>query len=63
MAGTVKSILVKQGEEVAAGKALVILEAMKMENQITASIGGTVKQINVAEGAAVQEGQVLVVIE
>ncbi len=63
MAGTVKSILVKQGEEVAAGKALVILEAMKMENQITASSSGTVKKVNVQEGASVQEGEVLLVIE
>lgn len=63
MAGTVKSILVKQGEEVSIGKALVVLEAMKMENQITATIAGTVKSVNVEEGASVQEGEVLLVIE
>jgi len=63
MAGTVKSILVKQGDEVTAGKPLLILEAMKMENQITASSAGTVKIVNVREGASVQEGEVLLVIE
>jgi len=63
MAGTVKSILVKQGDEVTAGKPLMILEAMKMENQITASSTGTVKNVNVREGASVQEGETLLVIE
>ena len=63
MAGTVKSILVKQGDEVSIGTQLVILEAMKMENQITAPSAGTVKKVNVQEGASVQEGEVLLVIE
>ncbi len=49
MAGAIKSILVKEGDVVKQGQALVILEAMKMENQITAPVAGTVKSINVAK--------------
>lgn len=63
MAGAVKSVLVKQGDTVRKGQPLVILEAMKMENQITAPTAGTVKSIDVAEGEQVQEGHVLIVLE
>jgi glutaconyl-CoA decarboxylase len=63
MAGAIQSILVKQGDTVKQGQALVVLEAMKMENQITAPVAGTVKSINVAEGDSVTEGHVLLVLE
>lgn len=63
MAGAVKSILVQESDEVKEGQALVILEAMKMENQITAPTAGTVKSIDVKEGESVQEGHVLLVLE
>ena len=63
MSGAIKSILVKQGDTVKHGQALVILEAMKMENQITAPVAGTVTKIDVAEGDSVIEGQVLLVLE
>ncbi len=63
MAGAVKSILVKESDEVKEGQALVILEAMKMENQITAPVAGTVKRVDVKEGESVQEGHVLLVLE
>lgn len=63
MAGSVKSILVKQGDTVKAAQPLVILEAMKMENQITAPVAGTVKNVDVKEEEQVQEGQVLLVLE
>ncbi|MBP3643698.1 MAG: biotin/lipoyl-binding protein [Alistipes sp.] len=61
--GTVISINVKEGDTVAAGQTLLVLEAMKMENNIDAERGGVVKQILVAAGATVMEGDVLIVIE
>ncbi len=63
MAGQIKSVLVKQSDEVKQGQSLVILEAMKMENQITAPVAGTVKSINAQEGDSVREGHVLLVLE
>ncbi len=61
--GTVIAIKVKEGDTVAAGQTLVVLEAMKMENNIDAERGGVVKQILVSAGATVMEGDVLIVIE
>ena len=61
--GTVLSINVKEGDTVAAGQTLVVLEAMKMENNIDAERGGVVKQVLVQAGATVMEGDVLLVIE
>ena len=61
--GTVISINVKEGDTVAAGQTLVVLEAMKMENNIDAERGGVVKQVLAAAGATVMEGDVLLVIE
>ena len=61
--GTDIAINVKEGDTVAAGQTLLVLEAMKMENNIDAERGGVVKQILVAAGATVMEGDVLIVIE
>ena len=61
--GTIIAINVKEGDTVAAGQTLVVLEAMKMENNIDAERGGVVKQILVAQGATVMEGDTLIVIE
>ena len=61
--GTVLSIKVNVGDTVAAGQTLVVLEAMKMENNIDAINGGVVKSIAVQAGATVSEGDVLLVIE
>ena len=61
--GTIIAINVKEGDTVAAGQTLVVLEAMKMENNIDAERGGVVKQILVTAGATVMEGDVLIVIE
>ncbi len=63
MAGSIKSLLVKAGDPVKPGQPLVVLEAMKMDNQITAPVTGAVKRVNVAVGESVQEGHVLVVLE
>ncbi|MCC7077695.1 MAG: carbamoyl phosphate synthase [Acidimicrobiia bacterium] len=63
MQGTVLKILVATGDKVTAGEAVVVLEAMKMENSISATGDGTVKEIKVAEGDTVGAGEVLLVIE
>lgn len=63
MAGTIKSVLVKPSDQVTQGQPMVVLEAMKMENQITAPVAGTVKRVDVKEGDSVREGHVLLVLE
>jgi biotin carboxyl carrier protein len=63
MAGAILTVLVKPGDSVKQGQPLVVLEAMKMENQITAPVAGTVKSVDVKEGESVGEGHVLVVLE
>ena len=61
--GRVIEILVKVGDEVKVGQAVVVLEAMKMENSITSNYQGTVKQILVSSGDAVAANAALVEIE
>ncbi len=63
IAGRVMSIKVKAGDAVKKGDVLLLLEAMKMENEIKASADGLVKDVLVTEGARVAEGQTLIVIE
>lgn len=63
MQGTIVKLLVEEGASVEAGAGVVVLEAMKMENQINADIAGTVKEIKVAAGDTVGGGDILVVIE
>ena len=58
--GTIKQVLVSVGQEIAAGDTVVVMEAMKMENNITAEFGGKVTAVNVAVGDQVQSGQALV---
>ena len=62
MPGNVLKINVAQGQTVKEGDVLLVLEAMKMENDITATKSGTVAQIVVAKGAVVETGSPLVVI-
>lgn len=59
MPGTILDIKVKEGDSVKAGEVLMILEAMKMENEIMAPADGTVATINVSVGASVNAGDVL----
>lgn len=60
MPGTILDIKVNVGDSVAEGQVLLILEAMKMENEIVAPAAGVVDTIQVAKGAAVNAGDVLV---
>lgn len=63
IAGKVVKLHVEVGSEVAAGDPIVVLEAMKMENELRASRGGTVKSIKVSPGDSVETSQLLVIIE
>jgi acetyl-CoA/propionyl-CoA carboxylase biotin carboxyl carrier protein len=63
MQGTIVKVLVEVGATVAAGQPIIVLEAMKMENNINAGAGGTVRELKVAPGDAVSSGDVLAVIE
>ena len=62
MPGTIVKVNVAQGQAVKAGDVLCVLEAMKMENDITAPKDGTVTQVVAAKGASVSTGDALVVI-
>ncbi|QSQ09042.1 Glutaconyl-CoA decarboxylase subunit gamma [Koleobacter methoxysyntrophicus] len=62
MPGTVLSIKVKPGDQVNQGDVLLILEAMKMENEIMAPVSGKVTSVNITEGASVNSGDVLIVL-
>ena len=63
MQGTIVKVTVEVGQEVAVGDSVVVLEAMKMENQITAEKAGKVTKVNVKVGDKVGSGDILVVIE
>jgi len=56
------AVKVEVGQQVKVGDTLVVLEAMKMENDITSPFAGTVKQIPIAKGASVSLNDLLVVI-
>jgi acetyl-CoA/propionyl-CoA carboxylase, biotin carboxylase, biotin carboxyl carrier protein len=62
MQGTVLAVAVAEGDEVAAGQVLCIVEAMKMENEVHAHRGGTVTQLSIAAGEPVANGQVICVL-
>ncbi len=63
MPGTILNVKVNQGDSVKKGQVLLILEAMKMENEIVAPTDGTVVQIQAAKGSSVNAGDVLAVIQ
>lgn len=62
MPGNIVDVLVKEGDSVSAGQAVLIAEAMKMETEIQAPIAGTVKAVHIAKGDRVNPGEVLVEI-
>lgn len=63
MQGNVFKVLVEQGAEVQEGAIVCIIEAMKMENEITAHKSGTIAELPITEGAAVKSGDTLAVIK
>jgi glutaconyl-CoA decarboxylase len=62
MPGKILKVAVAAGASVAAGELLLVLEAMKMENEILAPAAGTVQEIRVKEGSSVNSGDILVVL-
>ena len=60
MPGLVARVLVEPGQQVEAGQGLIVLEAMKMENELRASAAGWVESVAAIPGQAVEKGQVLV---
>ncbi len=62
MPGNILRVEVKQGDQIKAGQLLVVLEAMKMENEIMAPKDGTVAQVVVSKGSVVETGSPLVVL-
>ena len=62
MPGTILSVNVQPGQAVKKGDVLVLLEAMKMENEIMAPIDGTVATVNASKGQSVQSGDVLLTL-
>jgi glutaconyl-CoA/methylmalonyl-CoA decarboxylase subunit gamma len=63
MPGLVVAVRVEPGQQVEQGQGVVILEAMKMENEIRAPRGGVVKAVRVRAGQAVNQGEAMLVIE
>ena len=63
MPGLIVRVNVKAGDTVGQGQGLVVMEAMKMENELRAQAAGTVKSVNVTPGTAVEKGTVLIEME
>jgi biotin carboxyl carrier protein len=63
MPGKIVRLLVKTGDQVEAKQGLVVVEAMKMENELRAARDGRVREVSVAEGQSVDAGAVLLVVE
>jgi biotin carboxyl carrier protein len=63
MPGKVVRILLQEGEEVDAGGGVLVVEAMKMQNEVKSPKKGTIQKIVVSEGAAVNPGDVLAIVE
>lgn len=61
--GLIVNVMVKVGDQVKAGQKIMVMEAMKMENDINSGINGTVKTLNVKSGDNISEGDILAVIE
>jgi methylmalonyl-CoA carboxyltransferase small subunit len=63
IAGIVVKVAAQPGQQIQVGDTLLVLEAMKMETNITAPVGGKIAKVNVSQGDPVQSGQVLVEFE
>jgi biotin carboxyl carrier protein len=62
MAGKVVRVLVAQGDQVESGQGLLVVEAMKMQNEIRAPKAGTVERLSAKQGQSVSPGEILAVI-
>ena len=62
MPGTVLQVTVNTGDNVTKGQTLLVLEAMKMENEIMAPADGVVQEVNVTQGVSVNAGDILIVL-
>ena len=63
MAGKVIAVLVNEGDHIEKGQGLVIVEAMKMENEVRSPIQAEVKEVKVKTGQAVEAGELLLIVE
>jgi biotin carboxyl carrier protein len=63
MPGRIVRVLVRAGDTVAAGQPLVVVEAMKMENELKSPKAGRVKEVSVGEGMSIEAGRLLVVVD
>jgi biotin carboxyl carrier protein len=63
MPGRVVNVLVAVGDEVKAEQGIIVVEAMKMENEVKAPKAGKVVEVKVVAGQAVEKGQLMIVIE
>ena len=63
MPGKIVRLLVKTGDQVQAKQGLVVVEAMKMENELRAARDGRVRELSVTEGQSVDAGAVLLVVD
>jgi|SRR5690242_220973 len=63
MPGMIVRVNAGEGDEVQAGQGLVVMEAMKMENELRAAAAGTIKRVHVAPGTAVEKGALLLEME
>jgi biotin carboxyl carrier protein len=63
MPGRVVRVLVQAGDDVEAKQGVVVVEAMKMENELRSPKTGRVKEVNVSPGTSVEAGRVLLVVE
>ncbi len=63
MQGTVLAVEVAEGDEVQPGQVVCVVEAMKMENEITAHRAGRITELSVEAGQAVKTGQVICVVQ
>lgn len=61
--GTIQRIIVKEGQEVVAGTPLLILEAMKMRNEVLSPLNGVIRKIHVKEGEMVRKSKLLIEID
>ncbi len=63
MPGLIVRVNVKPGDKVQAGQGVVVMEAMKMENELRATVAGTVRSVEISPGTAVEKGALLVALE